>query len=210
MNRLQLQASLKIWRAKHKYWQGRLDKAHGENDSTEIKHAHGLLAAAGKMIIEREKEIAKLTPAVSSKREREVQHALSFIGVSESPNGSNGGGQIDIWERALGFGRVAWCGIFNCNMLRFVGIAAPAAMASVAETENMARSGRGIFRGFTAHWQAALPGDVVLIGRFGQHQGTVVKVLPDGLATVEGNCSNGVRTMHRTPNQIRGIAQIRF
>lgn len=211
MNTAALKTSLALWKRRHAYRSRKVSIAHARNDRAAVTKWHKLLVKAGQMIRQRERQIAAQTSKPSA-RERAIKLGRSHIGVHEVPNGSNGGGIIDVWERSCGVLHVAWCGIHNIIVLRAVGVPnVPNAIMSVGATEDMARAKQACFRGWTTNTHAALPGDLVCLGVYGQHEGMVEEVLPDGsLWTIEGNHMNAVQRVHRPPNQVRGICQIHY
>lgn len=205
-----LRRSLALWRRKHKFRTRRADYYHLKNDRAGVDKWYRLMKQAGVMIRKRRGQIAALTPKPrKSKRGVVVAKARTYIGVYETSY--NGGPTINYWQARFGFGRVPWCGIFCGNMLLAGGISVPSGIASVALIENMARQHQTPFRGWTTDEKRAFPGDLAVIGSYGQHVELVEKVNPDGsLTTIGGNVGNAVRRMHRSRASVRGIAQVNF
>lgn len=205
-----LKRSLALWRRRHKFRQRRADYYHLKNDRQGVDKWYRLMKQAGVMIRRRRGEIAKLTPKPrKSKRGVVVAKARTYIGVRETYN--NGGPTINYWQARFGFGRVPWCGIFCGNMLLAAGIRVPSAIASVALIEEMAKRRQHPFRGWTTDERNADPGDLAVIGAYGQHVELVEKVNADGsLQTIGGNVGNAVRRMHRSRGSIRGVAQVNY
>jgi len=213
MNRQYLAASLKRARWQHGFRQKRLDAAHVANDRKRIAKWSKLRRESGVLIKRRLRQLAALKPKrkpVSQGRARAVAKARSYVGVRETRR--NGGGMIDVWQRRLGFGNVAWCGIFVGNMMMQAGVqGVTSRIAGVALIEQDARARRAPFRGWSSSGKAAMPGDLVCIGAAGQHVGMVTHVHPDGsVSTIEGNYSDSVKSGRRSPGEIRGIAQVNY
>lgn len=137
-----------------------------------------------------------------------VQHAATFIGVTEQPAGSNRGPRIDQWNMdACGVKGVYWCCSFVHGMFKLAGFDLPggasvAALLAAAKTNGWVvpsgKKGQRPFRGDIACFDLN-EGD--RYGPFGDHTGIVEKVLAlrwrDGrftgwVQTVEGNTSSGV------------------
>lgn len=222
MSLAQLRASLALWRARHAWRQRRLDIAHQRNNRARIAKWERLRREAASQIHRRVAQIARRSAATP--RQRAVAVARSFAGkVREYPAGSNGGGQITVWQRRLGFGRVPWCGVFAGNILlaaRVRGVSAR--IASVGAIEDDARARRGCFTGWTTRPRSASAGDLaVLFGR-GVHVGIVESVdLKRGVVhTIEGNTSSGaagyqsngggVYRRTRPLSAVRGFALVRY
>lgn len=202
--------SLALWRRRHRYRQRKADFYHLKNNRAGVDKWYRLMKAAGVMVRKRQAQIRALTPKPKpSARGKVVAKARSYLGVYETSY--NGGGIITVWQRRLGFNRAPWCGIFCGNMLLHGGIRVSPAIASVAQIEEMAKRRQAPFRGWTLDEKQAFPGDLVVIGSYGQHVGMVERVNPDGsLTTIEGNCGNAVRRMYRSRAVVRGIAQVNF
>jgi hypothetical protein len=117
-----------------------------------------------------------------------VEHAASFLGVSESPPNSNRGPKIDDWEhRVFGSTGIPWCACFSTSMCQDGGVEG-AGSAGVAVIVDMARRGQGMFRGYTTDPSRVREGDMAIIGSISSHVGLVADP-PYG--TIEGNTSPG-------------------
>ena len=205
-----LRRSLALWRRKHRHRTREADIAHQRNDRAGVRKWYALMKQAGVQVRLRLRQIAAVKPKPAvSRRAKVIAQARRRIGVRETTY--NGGGMITVWQRNFGFGRVPWCGIFCGAMMRSVGLRVSSNIASVALIEEMAKRRHTPFRGWTTDERNAFPGDLVVIGSYGQHVAMVERVHPDGsVSTIEGNCGNAVRRMHRTRGQIRGVAQVNY
>jgi hypothetical protein len=117
-----------------------------------------------------------------------VNEALSFDWVQEQPDGSNGGGPIDIWEQAWGLHHVAYCGMFVDAMYRRAKVDdAGLCHPSTAEMCRRARAAGAVWDG-----RGAVPPGALWTA-CGKHTGMVVVDRGGGLvSTIEGNHMNGV------------------
>lgn len=212
LKRARERARVAYRRRKHRWYHSRSRRPRRERERLATKWHHRVeqaeerLAKTEALVRRRERQIAARAP---SKRRRAVANALRHVGVRETFR--NGGGIISTWQRKLGFGNVAWCGIFVGNMLIEAGVrGVTSRIASVALIEADAKAGRGPFRAWSWGTRNAQPGDLACIGAEGQHVEEVVSRLSDGsLITVGGNVSDRVMRMHRPAHQVRGIAHIR-
>jgi hypothetical protein len=115
-----------------------------------------------------------------------IAYGKKFVGMTETPYGSNRGPKIDDWQRACGFLGAPWCGMYVNAMLRAGGFANQPWLAYCPSIESRAKSG-------TDGWRWVRPGnldvgDVVLYGSgIAQHTGIYIG---DGV-TLEGNTSFG-------------------
>jgi hypothetical protein len=123
-------------------------------------------------------------------RDQIVDRCRSALGTSEKPAGSNRGHkQPSEWEnRVYGGDGVPWCACFAVCTAWDVGIKG-AGTASVQLNVNLARQGRGIYRGWTTDPSRVRPGDHCAIGGTSSHTGVVVG--PTAYDTIEGNTSPG-------------------
>lgn len=207
-------ARLAYRRRKHRFYHSKSKRPAAERRRLAAKWHKSVVAAEREvteleaLIRRRNRQIAAKNPGAGV-RGRIVSRARSHIGVHETFN--NGGGMISVWERKLGFGAVAWCGIFAGNMLIAAGVrGVTSRVAAVALIEDDARAGRGPFRAWSNGTSGAQPGDLACIGRRGQHVEIVESRNADGsVNTIGGNVSNAVRRQRRSPHQVRGIAHIR-
>lgn len=141
--------------------------------------------------------------------------ARSQIGTVERPAGSNGGPGISDWQRAFGFGRVPWCGIFVGTAYRRAGLEVNSRIAGVALIEDDARHGRNCFKDFHGS-SSGLPGDAAILFGYGVHVGIIEKKVSGGYWTIEGNTSKGdgsqsngggVHRRFRSYGSVRGCAR---
>lgn len=214
-----LRRSLKTWEGRLTSRRARLALARKEGkaddhltmaEAARIHNWRGEVSEAEAIVSKRRKQIAARTPRPANGRAKVVAVAGRYVGVTESPNGSNSGGIITTWQQRLGFGRVPWCGCYVGNMMMAAGVrGVTSRIASVALIEDDARAGRGPFTGWSR--RVARPGDLAVIGGRGVHVELVVGVYENGsLETIGGNVSNGVRRVRRPPSQVHGIAQVRY
>jgi hypothetical protein len=129
--------------------------------------------------------------AAGSTRADAVARCRHYLGVSESPPESNRGNpQPDGWEhRVYGASGVPWCACFATCMAWDVGVVGSSS-AGVQVIVDMARSGQGMFRGYTTDPGSVLRGDLAIIGCTSCHVGMVVDS-DDPCHTIEGNTSPG-------------------
>ena len=125
-----------------------------------------------------------------SHREQIVDWCQDRLGTSERPAGSNRGSpQPSGWQkRVYGGDGVPWCACFSVCSAWDAGIKGQGT-ASVQLNVNLARQGRGIFRGWTTDPSRVRPGDHCAIGGTSTHTGVVVG--PTAYDTIEGNTSPG-------------------
>lgn len=149
-----------------------------------------------------------------------VRWALAQAGTHEVPYGSNGGPGISGWERAFGFGRVPWCGIFVGTALRRVGVKVTSRVASVGLIEGDAKAGANGFESWHGR-TAGREGDAVVLFGYGVHVELIVRRRAWGYETCGGNTSpeggsgsqsngGGVYRRRRTFGQVRGVARPRY
>jgi hypothetical protein len=119
-----------------------------------------------------------------------VKWCKSFIGVKESPPDSNRGNpQPSGWQkRVYGGDGVPWCACFAVCSAWDAGIKG-SGTASVQLNVNLARQGRGIYRGYTTDPGRVRPGDHCAVMSTSTH--TEVVVGPGAYNTVGGNTSSG-------------------
>jgi hypothetical protein len=118
-----------------------------------------------------------------------LSFALSMLGISENPPGSNTGPKIDAWQRACGVHAAPWCGCFVNACLVSGGFPDQEWLRYCPWIEGRAKSSEG---GWSWH-QVPKVGDLVLYGsRIAQHVGIVKEVgAVADTATIEGNTSTG-------------------
>ena len=133
---------------------------------------------------------------------RALQAAISQLGVTEQPPGSNDGPAIATYRSAVtgSYAGAPWCAYF---------VSWCAAQAGAPLGEN--GEGLGSVEGITAWAQRTgrftatpAPGELILFG--GRHVGIVKSVDPDGtINTVEGNSSDGVNRRTHAPGEATGF-----
>lgn len=167
-------------------------------------------------------QAAKRARTATSGRAASLKWASQWVGTTEQPPGSNGGPHISGWQAALGFGRVAWCGIFAGHALRAAGVqGVTAKIASVWWIEADARGGRAPFSGWSATTAGVKPGDLVVIGGRGVHVELVREVIDaNTVRTIGGNTSFGpggsqsnggcVAARTRSGRELYGFAHVRY
>lgn len=113
--------------------------------------------------------------AASGQRADIVRRARSYIGVVENPAGSNKGTpQPSGWQkRVIGSDGWAWCACFAVCMAWDAGVKG-AGTAGVWNNIQLAKQGKGMYRGFTTDYRRVRPGDHVAIGCETCHQEVVV------------------------------------
>lgn len=236
MSRIQLRASLALWRRRLDYRQRRVDYHRGRaksgagaatkgvvtrEEAALIHHWERLRDQARDMVERRTRQLEAHKPKASV-RAQAVSFARSLAGkVREQPPGSNGGGLISQWEAALGFGRVPWCGIFCAAVLRHAGVKnVTARLAGVALIEEDAKAHRGCFRGWTTSTRGVMPGDLVVLFGYGVHVELVDHIAGGIVHTIGGNTSagssgsqangGGVYRRQRPLSAVRGFALVNF
>lgn len=164
--------------------------------------------------------IDKQTP--KSTRSLAIAFGRHYIGVHESPPGSNRGPLIDRWQRRFGFLGAAWCGLLLGNELLAAGVrGVTSRIASVSAIEDDARAHRGCFYGYTPGFaQNALRGDAVILFGRGIHVELIAEVRNGEYVTVGGNTSatkagnqsaGGCVAEHtRSASEVHGVAHIRY
>lgn len=229
MNKKALEASLALWRRRHRWNQTMRARARKRGDQAAARRYGTRLGQAVIMIGRRKRQLAELA-ARKTVRQKAVEFAAQFVGTTENPAGSNrhAGTVIDRCQQMLGFdlrpgeNGVPWCGCFAAYVLAFAGVKGiTSRLASVALIEEDARAHRGPFRGWSGTAHGALRGDLAVIGGCGVHVEVITKVYPDGSAdTTGGNTSpgaigsqangGGVWNRHRPAASIHGVAHVAF
>lgn len=160
--------------------------------------------------------------APQDKRGLAIAFGRRYIGVHESPAGSNRGPLIDKWQARFGFRGAPWCGLLLGNELLAAGVkGVTSRIASVSAIEDDARTHRGCFFGYTPGFGAhAQRGDAVILFGLGIHVGLIIEVVAGGYRTVEGNTSatkagnqsaGGCVAEHiRSASEVHGVAHIRY
>lgn len=182
MTRVQLRASLILWKRRVSYRTSKLAKVRQEDHAdgltpSEVTHINkwkALLAEAERMVTRRRQQIANLSPL----RLRALRAAEGLIGVMEQ-GGNNAGPMVSrIITANGGLGPEPWCGDFCAYVYRVAGSrSVTRAWASVRLVGSVA----GVFR-----TRSPRAGDLV---RFTfDHVGVFVKDLGNGsIQTLEGN-----------------------
>lgn len=126
----------------------------------------------------------------SSQRDRICNWLDRQVGIHENPQGSNTGHpEPSGWQhRVYGGDGVPWCACFAVCSAWDNGISG-SGTASVGLNTELAREGRGIYKGFTTDPSKVRPGDHCF--NYGNHTGVArTHMTPDGyIVTVEGNTS---------------------
>jgi hypothetical protein len=131
-------------------------------------------------------------------RAQSLAHARTFIGVTESPPGSNRGPQVTPWQRHTARGATyldgsPWCGTFQENMAAAFGVATSPRWASVWMIGQDARAGVNGFRGWTLDPRVVLTMDLCVLFGASTHVAGVdhIDVAKGLVYTIEGNTSGG-------------------
>lgn len=156
---------------------------------------------ADKLIVAKaKKEIKHATEVIhrhqTTPQKKAIKFALSHVGVSESPAGSNRGPLIDQWEREVDMVAQPWCGAFQHAVLTHAGVKGLSSrIRYVPYIVEDAKAGvNGMLK--VVPFAERAPGDLVIF-QFDtgavDHVGMYLGTNPDGtLKTVEGNTSSGV------------------
>jgi hypothetical protein len=139
-----------------------------------------------------------------------VQIAESQIGQSEQPPGSNDGPAISMYRTATSgaAGGEPWCAYFASWVAKQAGEpigSSGQGLGYVGDIWSWAQqTGRAIPNGPGV---TPTPGDLIVFGD--HHVGIVDKVLPNGdIQTIEGNYSNKVSQVVRSPGEATGYVQM--
>lgn len=134
--------------------------------------------------------------------------ALTQVGASEQPPGSNDGPQIATYRTAVAGAQAGepWCAYFASWAAQQAGTPLGfdgEGLGSVAQITSWAQqTGRYLPAGSVPQ-----PGDLILFGD--QHVGIVQAVNADGsIDTVEGNYDNAVTQVHRMPGEATGFVRL--
>lgn len=171
----------------------------------------------------REAEIAKQGHGLAGV----LAHALTHVGVSENPAGSNWGTPYPAeWEENFGFHTgVSWCGCFAGSMILSAGGHVDSRVAYVPYIVQDAKAKTNGFKDFVA-WDgdrtAVKPGWLVMYDwngahSFGEHVGVVKEITAGGVVACEGNTSGTnasdggmVAVMVRSSEFVIGYAEPSF
>ena len=139
-----------------------------------------------------------------------VQIAESQIGQSEQPPGSNDGPAISMYRTATSGAAAGepWCAYFASWVAKQAGEpigSSGQGLGYVGDIWSWAQqTGRAIPNGPGV---TPTPGDLIVFGD--HHVGIVDKVLPNGdIQTIEGNYSNKVSQVVRSPGEATGYVQM--
>jgi len=139
-----------------------------------------------------------------------VQIAESQIGQSEQPPGSNDGPAVSMYRTATSGAAAGepWCAYFASWVARQAGEpigSSGQGLGYVGDIWSWAQqTGRAIPNGPGV---TPTPGDLIVFGD--HHVGIVDKVLPNGdIQTIEGNYSNKVSQVVRSPGEATGYVQM--
>ena len=159
-------------------------------------------------------------PTAEAGRDVAVRNARAALGTRERPSGSNRGTpQPSGWQRRVfGSDGVPWCACFTTCMAWDAGVTG-AGSAGVAVCVDLARRGKGIYRGWTTDPSEVKRGDHAVIGSVTSHIGMVVDDA-DACHTIEGNTSgshngsqfngDGVYERRRRRSEVVGWCLVRF
>lgn len=224
-----LTASLKLWerrlagrRKKHAFYHERSRRPEASRKKLAAKW-HKRVEEAESQVLRRRTQLKRYAPKRTT-RGTAVKWAKAQAGITENPAGSNRGGKITDWQRALGAWLVGtpWCGSFVAAAMRRAGVkGVNYRLASVAYIEDDARSRRAPFRGWTTSGRGVLPGDLVVLFGRGVHVELVEKVHAGYVDTIGGNTGppsgsgsqsngGGVYRRKRPRSQCRGYALVNY
>ncbi len=129
----------------------------------------------------------KSSSSGKSSRSKTVDWLESYIGVHESPDGSNKGSpQPSGWQnRVYGDDGVAWCACFAVCAAWDNGVKGTGT-AGVWNNTDLAKKGQGIYKGYTTDPSKVHAGDHAFIND--DHTGVISD--RDTMETIEGNTSN--------------------
>lgn len=152
-----------------------------------------------------------------------VHHAVTFIGVHESPPGSNRGRPNPSgWERNFGMDGAQWCGCFAGSMVMAAGGHVTPRVAFTPYIEQDAKAGvLGFEKWANKGTKGPGPGWLVLYNWSGlptpEHVGIVESFDSNGVTAIEGNTSGTnpsdggeVARMHRAYQFVIGYAKPRI
>ncbi len=127
--------------------------------------------------------------------------AREQVGTKENPAGSNWGGRISTWLRAVGVGAAPWCGAFAHANAAEYGVQVTPEVRYCPWAESHARAGTGGLAAFTTSWATAngwVADDrlVFALYNFGSGEakhisGVVLSVTQHETHDIEGNTSSG-------------------
>lgn len=140
--------------------------------------------------------------------ERALAIASAEVGVREEPPGSNEGARIAAYRTATdgAYAGAPWCAYFVSWAAAQAGSPLGEEGQGYGAVEDIEAWGRRTGR-FVEAGTRPEPGDLILFG--GRHVGIVEAVDPDGaIRTVEGNYSQGVSRVRRSPAEATGFVRL--
>lgn len=142
-----------------------------------------------------------------TRHENTLAWAISEIGVSEEPPGSNKGTRVGWYQRngtwlsGTGF---AWCVAFANCAVKYGG-----AFAGLDPTagawDALARAAKRGWALGPSEWEKVVPGDLVVFNTGSGHIAVVEKLSKDTVWSVDGNASDMVKRCERPLSSVRGF-----
>lgn len=227
MSKRALEASLALWRRRHRWNLRMRERARRRGDQAAARRYGTRLGQAVNVINRRKRQLADLELKALSGPERAIRWANSQVGTVEA-TGNNDGPKILDWQRWVAAGgtwldRAPYCGIGCANAcIRHSTVVAPERYrwASVALIEDDATAGRNGFTGWSGDPRTAKPGDLVVLYGRGVHVELVRRRKDLTLETVGFNTSPGVAGSQsngggvwrrdRPFDQVHGIAHVNY
>lgn len=146
-------------------------------------------------------------PARAGVADRVVAAARAELArnVHEMPNGSNEAPRIARYRSAVRWsaGPAAWCGYFASWVAREAGVPLGEGGQGIGLVSEVRRWGQR-----TGRWQARPAKGAIVVFRHA-HVGVVERVSGSSVLTIEGNHSNRVARVWRSPSEIRGYVRLR-
>lgn len=146
--------------------------------------------------------------------------AAKYLGVHETPAGSNRGDQVDVFEKQFGMLGEPWCGLFAGYCIEKAGGKVTSRVAYVPYIEADARTGTNGFARWTTDRSQVKPGWLVVYqfsGSVPDHTEIVKEMFSDHVDTYGGNTGGPdpadggmVALNHRTFGTIVGYAEPRI
>lgn len=227
MSKKTLEASLALWRRRHRWNQRMRARARKRGDDKAARRYGARLGQAVIMIQRRKRQLADLELRSLTGAERAIRWANGQVGTVEQ-TGQNDGPKILDWQRWVANGdrwldRAPYCGIGCANAcIRHSTVVAPerSRWAAVALIEDDARAGRNGFTSWSSDPRTARPGDLAVLYGRGIHVELVRRRTDRALETVgfntspgtEGSQANGQGVWRRTRpfDQVHGIAHVNY
>jgi hypothetical protein len=146
-------------------------------------------------------------PAHAGVADRVVAAARAELArdVHEMPNGSNEAPRIARYRSAVRWaaGPAAWCGYFASWVARQAGVPIGEGGQGIGLVSEVRRWGMR-----TGRWQTRPVKGAIVVFRHA-HVGIVERVSGSSVQTIEGNHSNRVARVWRSPSEIRGYVRLR-